>query len=133
VTSGAPLLLDTHVLVWAVHEPGRLSDDARALVSGPSHQLLVSAVSGWELATKHRVGKLPGGALLVATFAQQAQDLGAELVDITTEDAILAGSFGWSHRDPFDRMLAAQAVTRSAVLVTADPALTALEAVRTAW
>ena len=133
MNGSAPFLLDTHVVVWAVHEPDRLSTHARALITDVRHELLVSAASAWELATKSRVGKLPGGELLVATFEQQVAALGATLVDITPQDAILAGGFTWSHRDPFDRMLAAQALTRSGVLVTADPALTALAAVPTVW
>lgn len=127
------LLLDTHVILWAVHDPERLSAPARDALEDTRHSLLASAASAWELATKHRLGKLPGGDPVVANYARHLRRLGAEEVPITGEDALLAGGLDWEHRDPFDRMMSAQAMLRDAVLVTRDPAFSALAGLRTLW
>lgn len=127
------LLLDTHTLVWAINEPQRLSDAARAAVADPANDLFVSAASAWELATKHRLGRLPEAEALLQTYETQLARLGARQLAISTADALLAGRLEWVHRDPFDRMLAAQALGGSQTLVTADRAFSGLSALRTLW
>lgn len=127
------LLLDTHAVLWAINEPGRLSAAARGAIVDLANDLLVSAASGWELATKHRLGRLPEAEALLQTYERQVLRLGARQLDISTADALLAGRLEWAHRDPFDRMLAAQALGGSFTLVTTDPAFAELASLRILW
>jgi PIN domain nuclease of toxin-antitoxin system len=119
------LLLDTHAYVWALTDPNRLSDRARTAVADPSNVLLVSAATAWEMAIKHRAGKWPEAEIL--------SRLGAELLAITAADAIRAGNLDWEHTDPFDRMLAAQALLRHATLLTRDEAFRDLRGLNILW
>ena len=116
------LLLDTHALIWRVTGSARLSSVASAAIDDPGNEVLVSAASAWEIATKYRLGKIPEGAAIVAGFVQVTRTLRADLLSMSAEHSLLAGSFAMSHRDPFDRMLAAQAAMESALLVTFDTA-----------
>lgn len=116
------LLLDTHAFIWRASEPCRLSDAANELIDDPGNEVLVSAASAWEIATKSRLGKLPGGEAIAAGFAQTLDDVRAVELAITSAHALLAGAFDVDHRDPFDRMLAAQASIEGAILVTRDAA-----------
>lgn len=127
------LLLDTHALAWAVGRPDRLSDRARSAVADPANHLIVSAASAWELSTKLRLGRFPEAELLVAQFPSLVAELGAEPLPITDRHALRAGGLGWDHRDPFDRMLAAQALLEHATLVTRDDAFAALGGLDTLW
>lgn len=119
------LLLDTHALLWAVAAPDRLSAPVRQHLLDPSTDLLVSAASAWEIATKHRLGKLPDAAVLLDGWDDALVQLRADPLPITHGDALRAGRYGTTHRDPFDRLLAAQAEHRGARLVTADAAFAA--------
>lgn len=114
-------------------EPERLSPAARSTVGDPATELLVSAASAWEIAIKTRLGKLPGGERLLDCYQEHVLHLRADEVDITRADALLAGSLRWTHRDPFDRVLAAQAMARGIVLVTVDRAFDALPGLRPRW
>ncbi len=127
------LLLDTHALVWTLTEPERLPAQLVERLADPSTEILVSAASAWECATKHRLGKLPGADGVLASFADHLATLGAVEVPITTADALLAGSMNWAHRDPFDRVLAAQSIRRSVPLVSRDPVFRDLPGVRVLW
>jgi PIN domain nuclease of toxin-antitoxin system len=126
-------LLDTHALLWALGEPDRLGADARSALLDPSSRVVVSAVSGWEISTKHRLGKLPQADVLLAGYVRHVRRLEADELAVTAEHALLAGSLDWPHRDPFDRMLAAQCMVESLTLLTNDAAFTALTGVRTLW
>lgn len=117
------LLLDTHALLWWLAEPDRLSPAAHAGISDPAHSIHVSAASGWEIATKVRLGKLPGIAELLNNLPQLLIDQGFELLPITLQQGLHAGSYLMPHRDPFDRLLAAQAELAGLTLVSVDPAL----------
>jgi PIN domain nuclease of toxin-antitoxin system len=127
------LLLDTHAYVWALTDPNRLSDRARTAVADPSNVLLVSAATAWEMAIKHRAGKWPEAELLLAQHDDLLSRLGAELLAITAADAIRAGNLDWEHTDPFDRMLAAQALLRHATLLTRDEAFRDLRGLNILW
>ena len=116
------LLLDTHVLLWWLLEPPRLSAQARKSVASRQNDVWVSAATGWEILTKHRIGKLPSIGSLAANLFQEIQEEGFQPLSITFPHACLAGSFTHAHRDPFDRVLAAQSLLENLQLVSADPA-----------
>jgi PIN domain nuclease of toxin-antitoxin system len=116
------VLLDTHVVLWALMEPTRLSTPVRTVLSDRTTNVLVSAASAWEIATKHRLGKLPEASDVVGGFADHLRTFGADELAITSTHALAAGRFDIAHRDPFDRMLAAQSMITGVALVTSDPA-----------
>ncbi|HWH97404.1 MAG TPA: type II toxin-antitoxin system VapC family toxin [Pseudolysinimonas sp.] len=127
------LLLDTHVVWWAFYDSTRLSTSAREAISDATTELLFSPVTPWELATKHRIGRFPEAATLVATFAESVAKLGVVELPISSRHGLLAGRLDWEHRDPFDRMLAAQSILDGARLVTADRAFSTLPGVDIFW
>lgn len=94
--------------------------DAYHELADPATPLRVSAASAWEVAIKTRQGRLPGGDRLVTSWDQALLDLRAEPLAMDAADAIRAGSLGWAHHDPFDRMLVAQAMRYNLVLATSD-------------
>lgn len=110
------LLLDTHALLWALAEPRELATSARDAIEDGRNEVLVSAVSAWEIAIKRTLGRLDApeelvGAMHEAAFAPLA---------ITVEHALVAGVLPLHHRDPFDRMLVAQAIVEGLTIVTRD-------------
>lgn len=127
------LMLDTHVLLWALTEPSRLSEQIRALAADRRTELFVSAASAWEIATKQRLGKLPQADVLVRAYRQHLARLQVESIPVDDEHSLLAGSMEWDHRDPFDRMIAAQAMVESLPLATADEAFKTLTGVQVLW
>jgi PIN domain nuclease of toxin-antitoxin system len=131
VTEG--VLLDTHTFVWAASDPNRLGAIGLALIENPATVVYVSAASAWEIATKVRLGKFPAAEPIVEQFDDIATQLRAELLPITSADALRAGSMRWDHRDPFDRMLAAQAMLSDLTLITRDQTLHDLAGLSTAW
>src|SRR5699024_7484159 len=126
-------LLDTHALLWALTEPGRLGSQARQVLTDRSHELVVSAASAWEVATKQRIGRLPQADVLVGAYGRHLDRLGGTRLPMTEEHALLAGQLDWSHRDPFDRLLAAQAMSETLTLITRDPAFADLRGIATIW
>ena len=126
------LLLDTHAWLWWLTDDPRLSAPARRAISDARNEVFVSAASAWEISTKQRLGKLGGLPAVTGRFAELVQADGFAHLDIDHRHALRAGGFDMDHRDPFDRMLAAQGELERLVLVTLDPAL-ALFGVRTLW
>jgi PIN domain nuclease of toxin-antitoxin system len=116
------LLLDTHVCLWWAHEPERLRPAARSAIEDGGNTVWLSAASAWELSIKVHRGKLE---LDVDRMISQLVRTGCGLLGIGIDDAITAGRLEWSHRDPFDRMLAAQTSRTSRLLVTRDRELRA--------
>ena len=114
------LLLDTHVLIWWLAGDPVLSANARAAVADPDNEALVSAVSAWEIATKYRIGKLPQAAILAADMPEILARHAFVEMPITVLHGRAAGNLPGPHRDPFDRMLIAQAVLGDLVLVSND-------------
>lgn len=126
-------LLDTHALLWALTEPARLGQRAREVIADPESRLVVSAASAWEIATKHRLGKLPQADVLLGAFSKHLDRLGVTRLPVTEDHALLAGRLEWEHRDPFDRMLAAQTMLESLALITGDPSFDGCRGVPTLW
>ena len=124
-TAALELLLDTHAPLWWLAEPDRLSPEAQAAIAEPANGVHVSAASGWEIATKVRLGKLPAGRELLDDLPGLLADQGFQLLPITLQHGLHAGSYTRPHRDPFDRLLAAQAELAMLTLVSVDPALQA--------
>ena len=127
------VLLDTHALLWALAEPRLLSKRGFALLRDPANVLLVSAVSAWEIATKYRLGKLSQAGPILAGYASHLEVLRAEELPMNSAHALKAGEFATAHRDPFDRMLAAQAIIEGLPLVTDDPAFDCFADLQTVW
>ncbi|MFN0145737.1 MAG: type II toxin-antitoxin system VapC family toxin [Dehalococcoidia bacterium] len=115
------LLLDTHVLIWALTSPRSLSALARRLLEEPANQIVVSSVSIIEVFNKHRLGKLPDGDVIVGGLDAYLAQLAATPLAVSHAHARLAGTIAHEHRNPFDRILAAQAILEGTSMLTKDP------------
>jgi PIN domain nuclease of toxin-antitoxin system len=113
------LLLDTHLLLWAAAMPGRLSPSARALLADPEHELLFSAASIWEVAIKAAMGR-PDFRANARLLRRGLLDNGYVEVPVTSQHAVEIDSLPAIHRDPFDRILVAQARVEGVEFVTTD-------------
>ena len=116
-------LLDSHVLLWWWFEPERLSQAVQILLADPATTVLVSAASVWELSLKHHQGRLPELQQAIGELPGLLQADGFQPLPIALAHGLRAGAYSQPHRDPFDRMLAAQAELERLVLLTADPQL----------
>ncbi len=114
------VLLDTHAFLWWLAGSDRLSDPAHQAIEDEANDILVSAASAWEIATKHRLGRLSGASEVALDIPGAIADQGFEELDITVDDAGRAGALLGSHRDPFDRMLIAQALARNLALISSE-------------
>jgi len=117
------VLLDTCAVIWATLAPAALSAHAREIVADESNMILVSAASAWEIATKVRLGKLPGAENLERNYLDVMEAAGYTLLDIDTASALRAGRLVAEHRDPFDRMIAAQALALDITVLSPDTQL----------
>lgn len=124
------VLLDTHALVWWLIGSRSLSAKARKLINNPDIEVYVSAATGWEIATKVRIGKLQEMEKLSSRLTEIIIEQDFSFLPITFTQAHLAGSFQSIHRDPFDRVLAAQAIDEKMPIVSDDGELVKLGAVR---
>jgi PIN domain nuclease of toxin-antitoxin system len=129
---GVAVLLDTHALLWAVGSPEKLSAKIRLQLEDPLSTVLVSTASAWEISTKYRIGKLDEAEEFLANYYEHLSTLKAMEVPITTSHALMAGSFAVDHRDPWDRVIAAQAVVLGLPVATKDAAFK-LFPCRTVW
>jgi len=119
---GMSYLIDTHVLLWWLFDDPQLRSQSRAIIHNPENQIKVSSATAWEIATKYRIGKLPEAAPVVADYPQILERAGFVELPITNAHAIHAGNLPIDHRDPFDRMLMAQAELENLPLMTYDSA-----------
>ncbi len=129
--SGA-LLLDTHAVLWWFHQPERLSKPARMAIVEGGNDVFVSPASGFEIASKSRKGLLPFQSPLAHSFDRETQAEGFRELHVTSAHTQLAGSFESAHKDPWDRILAAQAKCEGLKLVTCDRAMPSFD-VETLW
>jgi PIN domain nuclease of toxin-antitoxin system len=104
------LLLDTHALLWILGEPHRVPERVRNLYVDPLNDVAVSAASAWEIAIKQSLGKLELPAPAETWLPAEVERAGMSFIDVTAQDALRVRSLPWHHRDPFDRLLVAQAM-----------------------
>jgi PIN domain nuclease of toxin-antitoxin system len=119
------VLLDTHALLFWFFDDPRLSASARAVLADPTVTVLVSSVSAYEVCIKHRLGKLSVAEPLVGDIPGWIAKAGFRELPVSVAHAARAGSWPQPHRDPFDRILAAQATSENVPLVSRDEALRA--------
>jgi PIN domain nuclease of toxin-antitoxin system len=129
---GVKVLLDTHALLWAILNPGRLSRQAAFVIAASENEIFVSAASAWEIATKVRLGKMRDSQALEARFLEAIDEAGFSLLSIDARTALRAARLVGSHRDPFDRILAAHAVSMDIPIVSTDEKLD-MFSVRRIW
>ena len=125
-------LLDTHALIWWWASDPRLSISARQMVADPDTTVYVSAASAWEIATKVRSGRLPEMETRIEQFNEGVREYGFIHLNVHHEHGVLAGSMPGDHRDPFDRLLAAQALIGGFTMITRDTAF-AVFGCRVVW
>ena len=111
------ILIDTHMLLWWLADDSRLSKKARALMADPANMLTVSAATAWEIAIKQALGKMT----MDGDLEKEIRELGFAMLPVTFPHAAETLTLPAIHRDPFDRMLVAQARVESLPLLTVDP------------
>ncbi|MCP5179045.1 MAG: type II toxin-antitoxin system VapC family toxin [Pseudomonadales bacterium] len=116
-------LLDTHALLWWLFDDPKLSTNARGVILDPGNDILVSSISALEIATKHRLGKLDSAAPLLQDFSSWMVQAGFSELPVSIAHATRAGSWPQPHRDPFDRVLAAQSLLEGAPLISRNATL----------
>jgi PIN domain nuclease of toxin-antitoxin system len=121
------MLLDTHIFLWWLFDDPKLPANVRAYIQDRENPVFVSAASVWEITTKFRLGKLPHAGSVAKNVPMWIRKAGFEPMPITPEHAQLAGEWRVAHRDPFDRMLAAQAHIEKMPLATVDSLLGAFD------
>ena len=124
------LLLDTHAFLWWIDGDTRLTARARRAIADHENEVLVSVASVWEITTKARIGKLPGALDVALDVGAAIAAQGFTTLAVLASHAQRAGSMPGAHRDPFDRMLAAQAIEEAARLVSNETVLDAFGATR---
>ncbi|WP_103061604.1 type II toxin-antitoxin system VapC family toxin [Actinomyces qiguomingii] len=123
-------LLDTHVVAWLIAEPERLPDDVLEVFADPVQDLLVSSISAYEVAQKVRLGKWNEARQLADDWTDLVESVGLQSLSVDARDAQTAGQLDWEHRDPFDRIIATQAMLWGHQLVSADRVFSSLRGVQ---
>ena len=127
------LLLDTHAFLWALSEPEKLSESAICALQDVHNELWTSSVSFFEIATKVRLGKLQVHGPLLKQWEWTLSKLGSRLLALQGAHAIRAGALEVAHKDPFDRLLAAQALEEDLQMVSCDAAFAQFADLRVLW
>lgn len=117
------LLLDTHVVLWAASDPEQLDVHVREMLEDGSQEVAVSIVSAWEIAIKQSLGKLELPKPAEQWLPEVLRRTGFELAEVGLAAALRVRALPWHHRDPFDRLLVAQAIEDGYTLLTRDDAL----------
>jgi PIN domain nuclease of toxin-antitoxin system len=126
-------LLDTHVLLWAIREPKRLSVSAKRVLENPNSLLYVSSITPWEMAMKYRVGKLPEATYVLPSLNAHLQTLGAQELPFTIAHSLETSSIALPQADPFDRALAAQAKLEGLTFISADELFDQAQGLNVLW
>jgi len=127
-------LLDTHTFLWALKNPKRLGELARQILENADTCLYLSSISAFEVMNKQRVGKLdPTYESVVENYTQYARRLGVDDLPLTLAHTYLAGNMEWEHKDPFDRLIVAQASLENLAIITDDAQIQAHPWVDTVW
>ena len=124
------VLLDTHVWLWMQAEPEKLGSQARALIEDSANELLLSAASVWEIAIKIGVGKLRLPEPLSTYVPSRMQSSGVSALAVAHAHAAAVADLARHHRDPFDRLLIAQAITEGVPILSSDAQFDAYESER---
>jgi PIN domain nuclease of toxin-antitoxin system len=127
------ILIDTHCWLWWFAQPERLSDEAIACIVDEVNEVWFSVASVWEMGIKVAIGKLPLPEQLDSYISNRMVQLGARSLDISVNHALKAGTLPLHHRDPFDRMLIAQAQVENMTIVTADNMFVQYQDVSILW
>jgi PIN domain nuclease of toxin-antitoxin system len=122
------LLLDTHVLIWTVNEPARMPRNIELLIKSAANQVFISAATPWEISIKLHIGKLAFDQQFLADFDARIRALAFTPLPISSAHAVAAGELPGRHKDPFDRMIVAQAGIEQLAVVTRDAAIAGLGA-----
>jgi PIN domain nuclease of toxin-antitoxin system len=117
------LLLDTHVFFWWITDDPRLESRHRRIIDARDEPIYVSAVTGWEIGIKVKLGKWPEAAVLLPGLNEKVLDEGFDRLDLTIAQAERAGLLELVHKDPFDRLIAAQSLMLDLPVATVDPAM----------
>lgn len=125
-------LLDTHVFLWAINEPNRLSPAAKTIIADADNTLFFSAASAWEIAIKTQLGKLKLPEQAETYILRHMSTASIDPLPIELSHALRVASLPLHHRDPFDRLLVAQAQQEKLSIITADP-LIGQYAVKVIW
>ena len=126
------LLFDTHTFIWWDSEPEKLPADLLALCQDPTHRLILSVASVWEMQIKLQLGKLALKKPLAELIADQQEANGVEVLPVTLEHVLALDRLPAHHRDPFDRLLISQTLVEDTLLLTRDPAIVLYD-VETRW
>jgi len=113
-------LVDTHVFLWAILTPEKLTDRVRNLFQDPHSELLISIATPWEMAVKAGVGKLDDGAAILANFENILASGGYQILETSIRHTIRSGLLPRYHKDPFDRLLIAQALDLDVPILSSD-------------
>ena len=122
MVSNLKVLLDTHFVFWATMATSQLPQASRQLLERGTDEFFVSLASAWEIAIKVGLGKWPEARGLIDDFEEHVSRTGFAILPITLDHVRVAGLFQVPHRDPFDRLLAAQAIDQNMQLLSVDPA-----------
>ncbi|ORA76976.1 type II toxin-antitoxin system VapC family toxin [Mycobacterium malmoense] len=120
-------LVDTHVWLWMQSDPDRLRDEAREIVQDARNSVLLSAASAWEIAIKYRLGKLPLPEAPASYLPDRMRRSGTSPLPVDHAHALRTAELPDHHRDPFDRLLIAQAQLLDLTIMTADEQLSAYD------
>lgn len=126
------LLLDTCAFLWIIRDKPQASATAVAMFCSPENEVYLSSVSAWEIAVKHRLGKLPLGDVPVRYVPAERDKHGIASLALNEADTLVLDKLPLLHHDPFDRMLVCQAITNQMIILTPDP-LVAQYPVLTRW
>ena len=127
------VLLDTHTLLWFDTDPDKLPEQVVSLLRDRDVRVMVSSITAWEFSIKHRLGKLPEAADLIREYHQSLVQYGFSELVFTSVHALAEGGLEHLHKDPFDRALAAQAVSEQLMLVSSDEVFTGVPNLNVWW